>query len=240
MKKYLFLFSFILGLAFPSVMSAEVKEKKVVDPYTGEEIGAFFEVGEDGKLHEKPVEELAKKLKESNKIEEEMKTTNSGKVLNSPKLENNAAVSSSSLYVDYKYDENYHYRVIGASKRVSNDVYCNNSSSACPISKAWRKTYTSSFSANIDTSLEKDAMKAGLGFAYNYSSTNSSTVGYTLYVDKGRVGYLAFYPYYEYSAGYLKKYVRGRYSSKQWSTAHIPKELSNGNAMGGWAIIYVD
>lgn len=69
LKKVLFLFSLLLTLSIPSVTGAEGKGDKVIDPYTGDEIGAFFEIGEDGQLIEKPVEELAQKLEESKRIE---------------------------------------------------------------------------------------------------------------------------------------------------------------------------
>lgn len=146
-------------------------------------------------------------------------------------------ISAASSYTTYKYNENYRYQIIGAAKRVSDDIYCNNSYTDCPISTARSETYTRSYSLNVDTSYERSAVNRGLDFTYNYSASNSTSIGYTLYVERGKEGYLAFYPYYEYSAGYLNKYIRGRYTSREWATATIPKKL-NGYAAGGFAIIY--
>lgn len=99
-------------------------------------------------------------------------------------------ITPNSYLISYKYVESTHYVCMGDTVTVSPTIQ-----GPGTISYGTSHTFTESFSASISLSYdEKSAIRAGAGFSWNSSASNSSTFGVTYSVPAGKYGYVTFTP----------------------------------------------
>jgi hypothetical protein len=240
MKKLLLVCVAFFLLMSTSVVSAQSGNQKTeegyVDPVTGNTIAAAFVIGPDGSLQEIPLEDFVADLEKGRKIESEMQ-----KIKSKGNGDDSAGDNTQPYdYYYYDYDESGNYVYTSSSYRqASASIKCN-SSVPCPITTTYSNTISASFSANVDTTIKKDAVKAAVGFSYVQSSTRSNS--YTMSVPVNRQAFIGFYPKYNYSYGTLKyMHQQGAYQyfvSSESASVSSPKEINYDEPDGVYTLIY--
>ncbi|MBJ6362344.1 hypothetical protein ACFOQM_13700 [Paenibacillus sp. GCM10012307] len=126
-------------------------------------------------------------------------------------------------------------------QKASATVDCRNSAQACPISSSTSITSTETWTAGL-TAGDKSYVKASAGF--QWASSSSSQLNYTLYVPNTKKGYLTFAPRYNFVKGDITYItcvpVTGcqTYGNKNGVWGGSPAKLSSGHADGVFALAY--
>ncbi|EFM09448.1 hypothetical protein PaecuDRAFT_3495 [Paenibacillus curdlanolyticus YK9] len=136
--------------------------------------------------------------------------------------DSNIGIQPMSMTSVYFYTETQHWSAVQTPRIASDIVDCRNSAQNCAITANLGITSTESWSANITAQAEKSAIKGSSSFSYTWSTAETSQIGYTLYVAKGKKGHLTFAPIYDFSKGDL---VIGYYAD---IVGYVPVETKNG------------
>lgn len=141
--------------------------------------------------------------------------------------------------VDYSYEEEAHNRINGAMIKLTPDAMAQYADVTPIVSVAF--SFSESFGINASAADAKSAIRASAGFTWSVSATFQS--GYTIPVTipQGKIGYVAFTPYYNYTEGTMTKLTYNEYGLVGNETTHVtgqsPVTLPTGIPDGVYQVV---
>lgn len=141
--------------------------------------------------------------------------------------------------VDYFCEEETNYRINGTQVKLTPDVMAQYADVTPIVSAAF--SFSESFGINAGAADAKSAIRASAGFTWSASATFQS--GYTIPVTipQGKIGYIAFTPYYNYTEGDLTKLTYNEYGLVGNETMHVtgqsPVTLPSGTPDGVYQVV---
>lgn len=123
---------------------------------------------------------------------------------------------------------------------VSAGIKCPAGTTPCTITSQWQKTTAEQWSVNVESGW-KDYIR--IGGSYQFSSQVTNSNAYTLPINPGKIGHMAFTPYMitKYGTITTDSYIDGWYAGSTTSSQVMGKgaeALPSGEANGIYSIVY--